>query len=421
MKVELSLYSCSFKGAIYDAHAHGGHWEIDAANAKSQNTPLRSNGKVLHNFLVSDTLEILNKPLNKDNDTVEKFLVSNLDCMTRKSAAQGAGCEFLKGEVDGNVDFLKQFKDNSKVGIYAVCQPGYGAVSNIEKIFEENPNGFVGLKFHPPALNLRVDNPAYEQYLEFAQKRKLPCLFHSGCRVDWVPDLNGKAIGKLVEERTHWDCSDPRLIYNLAKKYPATPIILGHTGAGGEPAHKVAMEVLFNSIDNKDANLYAEFSWMDFSPEGKPVKNPKNLIEMIKGLKKRNALDKILFGTDAPLGCYGETARNANEVFQNYSDTISKIKNAVKKHFPNDSEIILDKLFYQNARKLFFDSKAENIREHPLTLIKSQSEKFVNTGKKTKNGKLLLIAAGVLLAAGTILAAVYTKLKKNFSNIKPTK
>ena len=379
--------------SIYDIHFHCGRWRVNQSSTIERNSHTAS-PSVLRNFLAQDTLDILNKPLNEEKDILKKVFISNLDCIAHNELTPS---KFLQDEFEGNSALINKYKNSPNTAFYAVCQPGVGDVKNIEKLFEKYPQKFVGLKFHPPALNLQASDSKYEPYLEYAKKHKLPCLFHSGVAIDWS---NG--VGKIIENKNNWDKSDPRFIYSLAKKFKDVPIILGHTGAGGSPAHNLAINVLFESIDKKDANLIAEISWMDFTPDGKPSDNPETLIKLIKGLKERNALDKIVFGTDAPLGCYGETAKNPADVFDAYSSTVNKIKKAITKNFPEDSKEIIDKLFNKNAENLF--KQNENKIE---TIIKEQSVKI-------KSSKAGYVVVSVLAVIGAIIFVG----KKYVTNIK---
>jgi hypothetical protein len=70
------------------------------------------------------------------------MLVSNLDCMVKKTPN-----DFLFDEYNGNKKLLDIAKENNKIAPLATCQPAYGNVENITKLFSEHPNKFVGLKF----------------------------------------------------------------------------------------------------------------------------------------------------------------------------------------------------------------------------------------------------------------------------------
>lgn len=130
--------------------------------------------------------------------------------------------------------------------------------------------------------------------MQLAQKYKKPCLFHS----EVITDTNGNIVRNGV--------SDPDLIYETARKFPQIPVILGHMGLGGKEANEVAINTLISSIENGDARLYADLAWVDFDNPLKPT-----IVEIIKRLLNTSQGDKterLLFGTDAPLGIFGERA-----------------------------------------------------------------------------------------------------------------
>ncbi len=371
---------------VWDTHFHCGRWWVSNNNAGGYFPSAESGRLVLRDFLAKDTFEIVNHNLDGNDVKLEKIFVSNLDCI---AAQEPNGRNFLRNEYDGNIDLINRYKGNPNVFCYAVCQPSNGNIKNIEKLFAEYPNMFVGLKLHPTALKLPANSFEYDDYMKFAQKHKLPCLFHSAVAIDWTT-----AAGKVIANKDKWDCADPRLIYELAKRYPDVPVILGHTGAGGDKAHQVAINVLLDSIAHKNANLYAEISWLDFAQDGLPSKNSKNLISLIRELKEKDKLDRIVFGTDAPLGCYGETAKVSVDVSDAYFKTLSRLKAAIKSNFPNEADDILNKILHENAKKLF------DIKEAPVEMVKKVVSNQVQNLKNSKSG---YVVGGVLGTIGAFL------------------
>ena len=91
-----------------------------------------------------------------------------------------------------------------------------------------------------------------------------------------------------------------------------------------------------------------------------PVKTPTTIINLIKKLKDKNALDRVLFGTDAPLGCYGGNSKISPE--DAYKITIENLKTSIRENFGSESDSIINKIFYENAHKLFFEN-SESIRK----------------------------------------------------------
>lgn len=316
MKIS-SVCGINFKGKIIDSHAHIGYHE----------------GK----YNTKEKLDTFVKSSLPNKDTVEKMIVSDLDILHSQ-----------KGEYKGNKAALELFKNNDKYALLASCNPKDGDVKNIEKLFKDYPNDFVGLKFHSDIQQLDLSNKKYEPYMNFASKNNLPCLFHS--QVNTIE-------GKLNPNSIH--ISDPQSIYNLAKKYPKTPVVMAHMGAGWQESHDKAIDILVESVRKGDANLYADVSWVDIDHE------PTHVVKAIKRLKGIGEKDwtygdqsfRLMFGTDSPLSRFQQD-KNPIQV---YSDFVEKIKTSIKndKDLKPDAEKIIDDLFYNNAKKLYLSKKKE--------------------------------------------------------------
>ena len=320
-----SISSVNFICKIIDSHTHVG----------------KHDGRVY----TKQDLDVFVKSELPNKDTIEKMFVSDLDVL-----------HSLKGEYEGNKDALEMFKDSNKYELFASCNPKDGDVSNIKRLFEENPNKFIGLKFHPDIQELELSDKKYEPYMEFASEKNLPCLFHS--QVDL---LKG---GKLDINKTH--ISDPENIYSFAKKYPKTPVVMAHLGAGYNEAHDKTINVLVKAVKNGDANLYADISWVDIDAEFKNGHKAKNhIIKAIKALKGigdstwefGDQSYRLMFGTDAPLARFKE--KDSKKSIQNYTKFVEDIKYAIKtdKDLAKDSDKIIEDLFYNNAKKLYLSAQ----------------------------------------------------------------
>lgn len=271
-----------------------------------------------------------------DGILIEKFLVSNLNCidnvspqMYGKLREKGLEKIFLN-ELDGNREMLAIADKHSILKPLVVCQPDRTEnADNIRKILKEGK--FYGLKFHPMHMKLEASNPRYDDYLKVAQENQLPCLFHcdaAGCQY-----------------------SSPEEIYTLAKRHPKVPLILAHLG-GGEPTHSRAVNVLLEAIEKDDAALYADISWVDCNSPDRP-----HIIDVIRKLQntpKGDMTSRLLFGTDAPIGKFG-----ADSMYEPnyYGETILQIKSAIKEAFKEHSSSIIKNLFYNNTENLFFKKK----------------------------------------------------------------
>ena len=269
---------------------------------------------------------------------------------------------------------------------------------------DENPNKFYGFKFHPEQLNIPVSDNSYLEYLKLASEKNLPCLFHSARNFDI--NYPGGGVGKAS------NLSSPALIYDLARKYKDVPVVMAHWGGDGDVNIDFTTKCIMDSIKRKDANLYADISWVDCNDPQKP-----NLKKIITQLKEENALDRILFGTDAPLGRFSVQGENGIPPKQAYEENIINIKNMIKKEFPKDADDIIDKIFYQNAKNLFKikpqneSGQTNSPKEPPVPPKPPESSK---TGEKRK---IIFAIIGGLLLTG---AAYWHYHKKSKNNQKST-
>lgn len=354
-----SINNINFYGKIIDSHVHIGNW--------SENGVQRD---------YTNDIDVFIKSTLDNGDTVEKVLVSNLDCMTRKDGG------FYSDETVGNKRLLELAAKNPKIAPLATCQPGYGDVENIRKLIRENPDKFVGFKFHPEQLNIPVSDSRYQAYMEFAKEMNLPCLFHSARSLDVTYPDGG--IGKASV------LSNPEQIYELAKRNKDVKVVMAHWGGDGEANIDITTRCIVDSIKKKDAKLYADISWVDCDNPQKP-----NIKRIIEQLKSENGLDRILFGTDAPLGRFGSK--------QEYEKTINDIKSMIRREFSSEAEDIIDKIFYSNAKKVFLS------KQKP-----PQGKPTPPTEPPKGNKKLkFLIAAGLLILGA---AGWYFYNKHNKSN-----
>ena len=356
----------TFKGRIIDMHTHVGKW-----------------GNVVYNKNNLDTF--INSQL-ENGDTITKMIISNLDCINKEN---------IKDEIIGNSELIENIKSNPKYSALAVCQPNItqGNTKKLEELFKNYPNSFVGLKFHPKIMELPANYTQYDNYIAFAQKHNLPCLFHS----DMTFDID-YGCGNIVKKCQY---SRPEQIYQLAKRHPKTPIILGHMGGISGENCKAAIDIIVDSIENSSANLYADISWVNPDTTEKP-----DIISAIKRLKnttKGDQTNRLLWGTDAPLGRFSTIEKNLTPQ-QSYQKVINDIKSEIRRNFPtNEADELIEKIFYKNANNLFFNKKIN---------------------KKTTTNKYLVIASifiAILTAVTTIiLNNKNTQKTSDFLNQKQT-
>lgn len=355
---------------------------------------------------IKPNLDIFTKQPLPNNDVVELMIVSDMDTF------KGHGLD----EYEGNKKALQTFKGDKSYAMLAGCAPHSGDVSHIERLMQEFPDSFIGLKFHPNDASLPVTDPKYKPYFEYARKNKLPCLFHSHINVD-----DHGRIFKLPDgsfDRAKADkFSDPELIYKAAKKYKDTPFIIAHLGSAWNESHDRAIDILVESVRKGDANLYADISWVDI--DAKPVVDgvsPKDhIVKVIKKLKgigdptwdKGDQSFRLMFGTDAPLSRFykEDSARN------HYTKFVDEIKAAIRgdKDLAKDAEKIIEDLFYNNAKKLFFNKK-----------VTEAATQITDATKKSGGGygKIIGGIAAAVAVLGGGAYALHNKNSKNNNNSK---
>lgn len=118
-------------------------------------------------------------------------------------------------------------------------------------------------------------------------------------------------------------------------------------GLGGGKAHEAGIDTLINSIERGDATLYADLAWVDWDNPAKP-----HIVEVIDELlhsSKGDKTERLLFGTDAPLGVFGEKALKQKDAYEN---NIKNIKQAIKDNFGDEANKLISRIFYRNSKKL---------------------------------------------------------------------
>ena len=355
----------SFKGKIIDSHVHLGKWGP--------------------NYYAPESLDVFINSKLSNGDTVEKMIVSNSSCIDNDG---------ILDELAGNKQMLDFASKNSKIAPLAVCQPKLtnGNAADIDKLLKENPHKFVGLKFHPKCMELPANDHAYDSYMDVAQKYKLPCLFHTD-KTFSVTYSDG-SIG------TKCEYSRPEQVYDLAKRHKDVPVIFAHMGGNDGDNAKAAVDIIIDSIESDSAKLYADISWVN--PDVSYKEDIVKAIKRLKNTSKGDMTNRLLFGTDAPIGRFGKDGENGLQPYNAYSKVVDDIKTSIKLAFPKEeAEEIIDKIFYRNAYNLFFQ---EN--ESQTSVVKTIS----NNNKKVYAVAAVII--GVLSASGILLK---NKLQKNTS------
>lgn len=329
-----------------------------------------------------------------NGDKVEKMIVSDLDVL------QGIGAQKDRTEY-----LIRHITDTDRYALLASCNVKEDA-NIMRNLITENRKSFVGLKFHPHLQNLPITDAKYKPYFQLASDFKLPCLIHSVASIT----NEGKLTGELEK------FADPKDIYTVAKNYKETPFIMAHLGSGWKEAHSYTVDVLIESIKKGDANLYADFSWVDIDYYVDNKASKENLISAIKRLKGIGEENwtygdqsfRLLFGSDAPVDRFSDKTTRIKE----YNRFIEEIKTAIR----NDSELhpnaenIIDDLFYNNTKNLY---KLKG-KELPARKIPA-GEKALNY--LSKNWSKFTIGAGALFIGAMALCYHSDYKEKNKPNL----
>lgn len=242
------------------------------------------------------------------------------------SNLEGIDSPVFKNEYECNNAMLEVAQKFPQLKPLYVCQPNLNNDINIAREFLQKYPQIIGLKIHPECMKLPADSEKYNKYLDLAREFKKPCLYHSG----------------HIKSRF----SSPRLIYKKAQEYPDVSIILGHLSTGPKQSHVEAIELLLDSIENDNATLYVDTSWIDFSFEklNASYEDTLMLIEALKNTKRGDFTHRILWASDCPVGEF-------NHSKESYSKNLEIFKNRVMEKF-NDEEL-LKNLLARNAKKLY--------------------------------------------------------------------
>ena len=297
-----------------------------------------------------------------ETNNVKKVLISSL------SGLNPQGSAFFKSEMNA-ADEMINLKGSDKVTFYPLlsCQPGISQnTDTVKELIEKNK--FYGLKFHPTMTDMAIqDNfDIYSDYLALAQNKGLPCVFHS------ITD------GK----------SDPSQIIKLAEQHPKLPVVLYHVDLMAKPEQmSKTIDEISESVKSGKSNLFVDISWLtDFDGKGEESKSA------IKQLLEKVGADRILFGSDAPIGEMGD-----KEKYRQFTDFVEHTIKEFYKDKPDEAEKSLNMIFYDNAEDLFINKKWYQA---------------VDKAKKMSAKTIGLIAAGVVIAAA-VIAKIVTGKKAN--------
>lgn len=183
-----------------------------------------------------------------------------VDTMNDLGIAGGCVSSILSIHADcrlGNqlmLDAVKKYP--GKLYGYVTVSPHDNGI-DLDPFFEEP--GVKGLKVHAAFHRASIDDPRYEPFLEYADKKGLPVLFHA------------------------WEAVDTVHIAKLAARYPGAKLIIGH---GAMRTWEVKREVI--AAVKKYENIFADTT-VSVAYDG-----------AIEDAVRRLGADRLCYGSDIP-------------------------------------------------------------------------------------------------------------------------
>lgn len=366
MKIQ-GISGFAFKGnrEIFDVHGHVGKM-YDGMH-----------GNKLMDYSVNNIISTV-EPHN-----VKGVMVSSL------SGLSALDSDIFQSEVD-NAKEMAKLSGNEKVKLYPLisCQPGISKdTSAITQALESGE--FYGMKFHPSNTNMPIkDNfEIYSQYMNLAQEKRLPSVFHS------VTD------GK----------SDPEQIIKLAKKHPNHPVVLYHIDLMANPEQMTkTIDDISKAIKTGEANLFVDISWL--TGMGNNAETNKRILK--QALEKIGE-NRIMFGSDTPISEMGTK--------EEYGKFVGFIENTIKEFYkdkPEEAEKALNKIFSGNAENLFVNKTWAQPNSEEIFDLGQEARKTIKNVKKEIKKSIhkgwFVVGGVVALGVGVLLDKFL--IKKENSN-----
>ncbi|MCB9135820.1 MAG: amidohydrolase family protein [Anaerolineales bacterium] len=175
-----------------------------------------------------------------------------------------------------------------------------GCTPAFEALLADNLDVVYGLKVHPFLSNISFGSPEVEKYIQLAEKYDLVVVSHTA--ID--------------------DHSSPRVMYEVAQKFPRVNFVMYHMGLATD--NQEAIELI-----SRLPNLFGDSCWV--KPEA-----------TLAAIRKCGS-EKILFGTDNPIN--GPDTYNDPVFYNHYFDGLqNEIPQAAYENFMFINAIRLFKL-----------------------------------------------------------------------------
>lgn len=263
---------------------------------------------------------------------VDSLVISSLDAL--KPPNHAPGLPAIENELVGNWNLLRATFSNPGFKPILAAQPGHGHVANLQQVLEmakQYGKQFYGIQFYPAYNNISPADAKYDPYMQLAEAYQLPVVIHTAPRI-----------------------GNPEQIAQLAKRHPNVPIVMYHTNHS-YMAEQQLPDFHFKS-DKAQAKFVRGFQAALYQEAVDTVKDIPNIYlecswmppKLVADVTKEIGADRMLFGSDMPLGRPGITSLGEAPI---YTQRINDLEAALKKE--GFSEEDLNKIFFTNAKQLF--------------------------------------------------------------------
>lgn len=180
--------------------------------------------------------------------------------------------------------------------------------------------GMRGIKLLPMYADFYPQDERLDPLWKYATDHQLPVLLHTGT---------------TFVAKAPLDCTLPRHIDVVARRFPEVKIILAHLG------HPYEGETVV--VIRKHPNLFADISAL--------VYRPWQLFHSLMLVHEYNVWDKILFGTDYPVTTVAETIAGLRSLAEIQFDRFSLPQEHLERLIHRDALALLGLSDFRDARK----------------------------------------------------------------------
>jgi predicted TIM-barrel fold metal-dependent hydrolase len=167
-----------------------------------------------------------------------------------------------------------------------------------------------GIKLLPMYANFYPQEPRLDPLWRYASKHQLPVLLHTGT---------------TFVSKAPIDCTLPRHLDDVARRFPDVKIILAHLG------HPYEGETV--AVIRKHPNVYSDISALFY--------RPWQLFHSLMLVHEYNVWEKLLFGTDFPVTTVAETVAGLRSLCDVKIDRFSLPRERVEELIYRDALAIL--------------------------------------------------------------------------------